>query len=162
MWWRQQTCCRLAARPDPHVWLCRPAGGRSQSAVKASFCPAHSLSLSLPPLSLYLSLHELTLSRIAFTTNDRAMCVVFNVCNRVKVVPVNFRLPHYTCSCKTVKLRYGSSQQINLWKKCFWLGIWYHLSNYSLTRKINRKIFAHSVQSCCEVFFLFLLCECNF
>lgn len=24
------------------------------------------------------------------------MCVVFSVCNRVKVVPVDFRLPHYT------------------------------------------------------------------
>lgn len=101
-------------RAQTHTFGCAGRPGRSQSAVKASFCPAHSLSLSLPPLSLYLSLHELTLSRIAFTTNDRAMCVVFNVCNRVKVVPVNFRLPHYTCSCKTVKLRYGSSQQINL------------------------------------------------
>lgn len=107
--WRQQTCCRLAARPDPHVWLCRPAGRVVHN--QRSRPVFVQLTLSLFPPAHSLTLHELTLSRIAFTRNDWAMCVVFNVCNRVKVVPVNFRLPHYTCSCKTVKLCYGSSHR---------------------------------------------------
>lgn len=150
---RERVVSRLAVdspRAQTHTRLVVPAGRVVHNQRSRPVFVQLTLSL-FPPLSL--SLHELTLSRIAFTTNDWAVCVVFNVCSRVKVVPVNFRLPHYTCSCKTVELCYGSSQRVNFWKECFWLGIWYHLSTHSLTRKLTRKIFAHSVQGCCEVLF---------